>query len=93
MEEKKDSTVKSTSEVPRTFLSPAFLVEVEPRIFGLYRSLEMEEFDQKNGCSSREKIKDIGPISLFRECERDEKEDLVSFHPTEHRPMRIRRVD
>lgn len=95
MEEKKEDKLKSESKpkVPKVFLSPAFLIEVEHKLFGLYRSIEVEEFDRKNGHVVREKIKNVGPIALFRECEGDEKEDLLSFHPTEKRPMRVIKIN
>lgn len=83
---------KQKDKVPRTFLSPAFLAEVEPKLFGLYRSIEVEEFDRQKGHPVREKIKNVGPIGLFRECEGEEKEDLMSFHPSDKRPMRLKRV-
>lgn len=78
---------------PRFFLSPAFIQEVEPKLYGLFRSVESEEFDREKGRPVREKIKDVGPIGLFREVEGSEKEDLVSFHPIDKRPMKLKRIE
>lgn len=76
----------------RTFMSPAFIREVERGTFGLFRSIEVEEKDERTGKVTREKLRDVGPIGLFRECVGGEREDLTSFHPVEKRPMRLRKV-
>lgn len=83
---------ESKNKVPRTFLSPAFLVQVEPKLYGLYRSVEIEAI-KKDGTTYREKIKDIGPIALFREAEGDEEVDMQTFHPIDKRPMALKRVE
>lgn len=77
--------------VKRVYLTKAFLVEVEPKTFGLYRSTMIEYKD-----GTEEKVNDVGPISLFREIEEKEKTsstvDLQTFHPVEKRPMSLKRI-
>jgi hypothetical protein len=76
-------------KVPRTFLSPAYLVEVEAKTYGLYRDvLVMDEKTQK-----KEKLgTSIGPIGLFREKEGDEPVNLQTFHPVTKRVLYLTRI-
>lgn len=73
----------------KVFLSAAFLVMVEKGVFGLFRSLLEEQVDPTSGLPVREKIKDIGPIALFHESRPDEKTVMETFHPLEHRLLKL----
>jgi hypothetical protein len=56
---------KEKPKLPRTFLSPAYLVEVEKGTYGLYRNFT--QLNEETGV--KEKVgKPIGPIKLFREA-------------------------
>lgn len=79
IEEKKDGLNGN-----RIFLTKAFLVEVEKKTFGLFKSVVIETPDGR-----REKVKDVGPIDILRECQGNETPDLETFHPTEMRPMKL----
>lgn len=68
----------------RTFLSKAYLKEVERGTFGLFRDLVFEEADKKTGSLIREKSgKPIGPIRLLREARKGEENRVVmrTMHP------------
>ena len=69
-EEKK---VIDTKGLPKTFMAPAYIVEKEPGVFVMYRDILVEE----NGVKEKWG-KPIGPIMMFRECKKDEKEDYLS---------------
>ena len=60
-------------KLPRTFMSPAYVIEKEPGIFALYRDIMMEEDGHKEKWG-----KPIGPIFTFRVCKSHEKEDFVT---------------
>jgi hypothetical protein len=81
-----------SQEHVRTFLTSAFLIEVEPGLFGLYRSIEQEEFDRKKMKPVREKLKNVGPIALFRECKEGESIDMTTFHPVSKKPLSLTKV-
>lgn len=77
----------SKAQVPRTFLSKAYLQEVEKGLYGLFRNLEMVEVG-KDGQEVREKVgKPIGPLRLLREARKGEESRVVlrSHHPKEGR--------
>jgi hypothetical protein len=64
---------KPKPQLARTFASPAYLVEVEAKTFGLYRNIT--QLNEQTG--QKEKVgKPIGPLALFRECEGNEQPDL-----------------
>ena len=68
-----EKKVIDTKSLPKTFMAPAYILEKEPGVFAMYRDILMEE----NG--TKEKWgKPIGPIMVFRECKKDEKEDYLS---------------
>lgn len=69
----------------KVFLSKAFLVEVEKKTYGLFRSVMIE-----TPAGVREKVKDVGPIDILREIEGQEQPDMETFHPTEKRLMKLR---
>ena len=69
----------------RIFLEAAYLTEVERGTYGLYRNLVVEFFDKEKGRPVREKLKAVGPIGIFRECQGEEerrKPDMKTIHPT-----------
>ena len=76
----------------KAYLSKAYLVEVEPKTFGLFRDMVIEQKDARTGKVEKEKLRTVGPIGLFRECEGDERPDLESFHPVDQRPMRLKNI-
>lgn len=59
--------------LPRTFMGPAYVREVEPGTFAMYRDITVEE-DGK-----REKFgKPIGPMGLFRRAKDGETVDFTT---------------
>ena len=62
-----------TKNLPKTFMSQAYIVEKEPGVFAMYRDILIEE----NGVKEKWG-KPIGPMYLFRECKMGEKEDFLS---------------
>ncbi len=65
----------------RYFLGKAFLREVDPGTFGLFRDLLEETKDPANGKAIREKLKSLGPLQVFRRIENDERPDLRTIDP------------
>lgn len=64
------------SDKPRTFMSPAYIRQIEDDLFEMYRDIEIEE----NG--KREKFgKSIGPIMVLRRLRQGEKPDFISSSP------------
>ena len=60
-------------QVPRTFMGPAYVREVEPNTYAMFRDMIKEE-DGK-----REKWgKPIGPLYMFRPAKKEEKEDFIT---------------
>ena len=86
---------KEKQKVPRTFLTAAYLQEVEKGVFGLFRNIEVEEPNERTGKAVREKVKAVGPISLLREARKGEEEKIVlhSFHPVSKRPIALVELD
>lgn len=63
-------------KLPRTFMSPAYVLEREPGVYAMYRDIEIEE----NGV--REKTgKKIGPMFLLREAKVTECVDFITSKP------------
>ena len=59
--------------VPRTFMTPAYVREIEPDLFEMYRDVEIE-VDGK-----REKFgKSIGPVMVLRPARKGEKVDFIT---------------
>ena len=83
-------------EVPklknRVFMSAAYVMEIEPKTYGLYRNIEMET-DQTgpDGKKVREKIKAVGPIRLLREAEPGEEQKVVlrTVHPETFKELNL----
>lgn len=64
--------------VPRTFLTPAYCVELERGTFGLFRHVEIEDPETR----VREKFGErIGPIWLLREAKIGEEADFITSRP------------
>jgi hypothetical protein len=78
------------SDKPRTFMTPAYIREVEPGLYEMYRDVEIEE----NG--KREKFgKSIGPIMVLRPMtnqEKGEKPDFISSAP-DGSLLELKRID
>ena len=60
-------------------MTPAFLIEEERGIYAMYRQIEVE--DPATG-QREKKGEKIGPIIVFRVCEKGEKADYMTVHPT-----------
>jgi hypothetical protein len=79
--------------MPRTFASPAFLREVEPGTFMLYRSVEVE-----TEAGGREKVRDIcvseRPLRRF-DPRNDDRRAIVlrSSHPLSGELLELVEVD
>lgn len=74
---------KKDVKVPRTFMTPAYLEEVDTGTFGLFRDIVAEngEFED-DGTPIREKWgKRIGPIFLYRVATQDEEPELTTSRP------------
>lgn len=76
----------------RTFLTGAYLLEMEPGTFGLYRHLEVQFLDPSDGKVKREKRgKPIGPLGLFRPALKGEEQrvKLRTVHPKTGNPIEL----
>jgi len=61
---------------PRTFMTPAYIKQVEPGLYEMWRDVVIEENGQ------REKFgKSIGPIMVLRPARKDERVDFISSTP------------
>jgi hypothetical protein len=70
-------------KIPRTFMSPGYVREVEPGTYALYRDILVEE----NGV--KEKMgKPVGPLALLRPARPDEKEDFFTMTP-DGQPLKL----
>lgn len=87
----------SGSAGPRVFATPAFLREVEPGTFMVYRSIEVEVLEEGTGRTVREKMRDLA-VSPFPLREFDPAVDAASsvvlrtVHPTTGRLLRLVKV-
>lgn len=59
-------------KVPKTYLTKAYVKQLEKGLYGLFRNLEFE--DDKG---VREKVKEIGPIRLLREAKMPDEDKQV----------------
>jgi len=74
----------------RSFLTPGYIKEIEPGLYGVFRNVEVEEKDARTGRPVREKLQEFGPLGKpLREARKGEEERVVlrSHHPTENRPL------
>ena len=90
-------TPEEASKFPkgmRWFLTAAYLVEIEHRTYALQRDLIVQYFDKSARKEVREKLKTIGPIGLFRECEGEEaaKPDLRTIHPKTMKELLLKNI-
>jgi hypothetical protein len=83
------SKEKGTAKV---FMTPAYLIEVERGLYGLYRNIEREDVDRSSGKVSREKVRAVGPMSLFMESRPGQPVNLRSNHPKTGAPLQLTRV-
>lgn len=60
-------------DVPRTFMSPAYLKEIDTNVFAMFRDILVEEKGQKEKWG-----KPIGPIMIFRPAEVGEPIDFIT---------------
>lgn len=72
-------------DVPRTFMSPAYVEEIrgDPGFYAMYRDV-LVETDQPDGEGGflREKFgKRIGPVMILREARRGEEADFTTSRP------------
>jgi hypothetical protein len=76
---------------PKVFASPAFLKIMDKDVYGLFRSIIVEEFNETTGKTVREKVKDVGPISLLRELRKGEDKKVVlrTHHPVDNRELSL----
>lgn len=75
----------------RIFFGEAYLQRIESKTYGLFRPLLVSPWIESEGRHGpREKLKVIGPIGVFRECEGSEKPDLMTFHPEEKRTLNLK---
>lgn len=76
------------------FLGKAYLVVVEEGTFALQRDLIIQFFDKDKRKPVREKVKSIGPIGLFRECEGEERQrpDLRTIHPVTMQELLLKNI-
>ena len=75
--------VASTKDLPRSFMSPAYIEEVDTGVFAMYRDI-MIETDQygEDGKRLREKFgKRIGPVMMLREATKEEEPDFTTSRP------------
>ena len=83
---------KKQQDLPRTFMSKAYLVVIERKTYGLFRDITQECKDTRTGLVGREKVGQIGPIGIFRECEGDEQCDMWTHHPVEDRMLKLKKM-
>lgn len=79
-----------TGKANRVFLTAAYLKVLERNTFALYRNLEQEVTDETTGKSKREKMKEIGPIGIFRPAEGDEVVELRTVHPVTGQELKLK---
>jgi hypothetical protein len=74
-------------KIPPTFMTPAYIVQVEPDLFEMYRDIEVEENGkrEKNG-------RKIGPIMVLRSAQKGEKVDFISSRP-DGKVLELTRID
>ena len=81
-------------QMARTFASAAYLLEVEPGTFMLYRNIEVECRDPLTGGTYREKVKtmEVSPMPLreFDPKNDDERQIVMqTVHPTTAAVIRL----
>ena len=82
-EEEKIKYEKIEQQVPKTFMSPAYIEEREPNVYAMFRDILVETKDPDGvGGFMREKMgKRIGPMLIFRTCKKGEQPDYISSKP------------
>lgn len=75
------------TDKPRTFMTPAYVRQVDDNIYEMWRDIEIEE----NG--KREKFgKSIGPIMVLRPARKGERVDFVTSTP-DGQVIELHRID
>jgi hypothetical protein len=78
MDDENKGLEEEKPKVARTWMSKAYLIQVEKNLYGLYRHLEQENPDT----GLREKVgKPIGPIRLLRPAKGDDQVVIRTVHP------------
>ena len=79
----KPARKNDTKDLPRTFMTPAYLEEIDTGTYGLFRDI-MIETDEKgeDGQFLREKFgKRIGPVFILRRALDSEQPDMTTSLP------------
>lgn len=80
-----------------TFASPAYLKEVDPGTYMLYRNIEVEVFDKEKGYPVREKVKElcisVRPLRLLQHGEDESRVVLKTVHPVTAQELKLVEVD
>jgi hypothetical protein len=79
-------------ESPRVFAGPGFVMQLEPGLYGIFRSVMTEERDPKTGKMVREKMgRNIGPLGLLREAKEGEDNLVVirTIHPETQNEIKL----
>lgn len=92
MQDNKEKVKNKLPDGVRIFRSARYLIEIEPKTFGTFFDIIEQTEDKNTKKFHREKLKTIGPAKIYRECENDEKADLETFHPSQHRPMKLKEL-
>jgi hypothetical protein len=78
---------QAPSSSSKYFATPAYLKELEPGTFQLFRSIEEEQLDPSTGKLIREKVRDLPIGPPLREAKDGEQVILRSFHPVTKREL------
>ncbi len=89
---------KKQVKMAKTFATPAYLREMEPGTFMLFRNIEMEMKNELTGLITREKVKEmcISPMPLreFDPKTDDERQVVLqTVHPNTAAVIRLVEVD
>ena len=75
---------------PRLFLGPGYLKVTERNTYGLFRDLFSEHVDPKTLEKERVKLREVGPIGIFREAEGDELVEMRTVHPVTGKELKLK---
>jgi hypothetical protein len=70
-------------------MKPRHLKAIDREHYGVFRETVIRKKDLKTGQTYDEHVGEIGPLFVYRESRADDPIHIESFHPTEHRPMRL----
>lgn len=82
-EEERKKREEIEKQVPKTFMSPAYIEEKEAGVYAMYRDIlvETKEADGVGGFYREKMGKRIGPMYIFRPCRKGEEPDYISSKP------------